>query len=71
MEVLGRREGIAPTHSRPRHYVGISGQCRGLAALYPGGRTPGTHWIGGWVATRAGLDTGARGNVLPVSGIEP
>jgi hypothetical protein len=22
----------------------------------PGERTPGTHWIGGWVDTRAGLD---------------
>jgi hypothetical protein len=26
----------------------------------PGGRTPGTHWIGGWVGPRAGLDAGAR-----------
>jgi hypothetical protein len=25
-----------------------------------GERTPGTHWIGGWVGPRAGLDAGAR-----------
>jgi hypothetical protein len=24
--------------------------------LYPGERIPGTHWIGGWVSLRAGLD---------------
>jgi hypothetical protein len=23
----------------------------------PGERTPGTHWIGGWVSLKAGLDT--------------
>jgi hypothetical protein len=27
------REGIAPTHSRPRHYTGVSGQRRTPAAL--------------------------------------
>jgi hypothetical protein len=26
----------------------------------PGERTPGTHWTGGWVGPRAGLDAGAR-----------
>jgi hypothetical protein len=26
----------------------------------PGERTPGTHWIGGWVGPRAGLDEEAR-----------
>jgi hypothetical protein len=24
--------------------------------ITPGKRTPGTHWIGGWMSTRAGLD---------------
>jgi hypothetical protein len=28
--------------------------------LPPGERTPSTHWIGGWVGPRAGLDAGAR-----------
>jgi hypothetical protein len=30
----------------------------------PGERTPGTHWKGGWVGPRAGLDTGARRKIL-------
>jgi hypothetical protein len=27
-----------------------------LRCLTPGERAPGTHWIGGWVGPRAGLD---------------
>jgi hypothetical protein len=30
----------------------------------PRERTPGTHWIGGWVGLRAGLDAGARRKIL-------
>jgi hypothetical protein len=30
----------------------------------PGERTPGTHFTGGWVGPRAGLQTEARGNIL-------
>jgi hypothetical protein len=30
----------------------------------PRERTPGTHWIGGWVGLRAGLDVGARREIL-------
>jgi hypothetical protein len=38
----------------------------------PGERTPGTHWTGGWVGTRAGLDAGARGKILcPCRGSNP
>jgi len=40
--------------------------------LYARGRAPGTHWIGGWVGPRAGLDAIANrkipappGNVTP------
>jgi hypothetical protein len=36
---------------------GVSGQCHAPAALYPQKTTAGTHWIGGWVSLRAGLDT--------------
>jgi hypothetical protein len=31
-------------------------------ALYPGERAPGTHWIGGWVGPRAGLNAVAKRN---------
>jgi hypothetical protein len=31
------------------------------AVLYPQESTPSTHWIGGWVGLRAGLDTEVRG----------
>jgi hypothetical protein len=30
-------------------------------AFTPGEGTPGTHWTGGWMGPRAGLDTEARG----------
>jgi hypothetical protein len=39
---------------------GMSGRRHASAALYPWERTPSTHWIGGWVSLRAGLDTQAR-----------
>jgi hypothetical protein len=44
--------------------MGVSGQHHTLAMLYPGERTPGTHWIGGWMGPRAGLDAGARRKIL-------
>jgi hypothetical protein len=34
----------------------VSGQLHAPAALPPRERNPGTHWIGGWVGTRAVLD---------------
>jgi hypothetical protein len=40
MEALGGRGGIPPTHSRPRHYMGVSGQHHAPAALYPRGKDP-------------------------------
>jgi hypothetical protein len=37
-----------------------------------GERSPGTHWAGGWVGSRAGPDTEARGKILsPLPRIEP
>jgi hypothetical protein len=52
--------------------MGLSGQLHAMAALYPRGNDHGTHWIGGWVACRAGLDTEARRkNPLPLGAIEP
>jgi hypothetical protein len=42
----------------------------------PGGftpreRAPITHWIGGWVGPRTGLDTGEEKNSQPLLGLEP
>jgi hypothetical protein len=40
MEALEGRGDIAPTHSRPRRYMGVSGQRHAPAALYPWGKGP-------------------------------
>jgi hypothetical protein len=44
--------------------MGMSGQRHAPAALYPRGKNPGTHWIGGWVGPRAGLDAETRRKIL-------
>jgi hypothetical protein len=45
--------------------MGVSGQCHAPAACFtPRERTPGTHWIEGWVGLRAGLGAGARRKIL-------
>jgi hypothetical protein len=46
---------LRSTFSWPRHLLEVSGQLRAPAAL-PAGKVPSTHWIGGWVGPRAGLD---------------
>jgi hypothetical protein len=35
-----------------------------------GERAPGTHWIGGWVDPRAGLDDMEKRKILPLPGLE-
>jgi hypothetical protein len=50
-DVVGGRGCIAPTHSRPRHYMGVSGQRHALAALYSRGKAPRYPLTGGWVAS--------------------
>jgi hypothetical protein len=42
-----------------------------LGRFAPRERAPGTHWTGGWVGSRAGLDTGEEKNSEPLLGIEP
>jgi hypothetical protein len=72
MEALGGRGSIAPTHSRPRHYMGWVISLTTRSRFTPGERTPDAHCTGGWVGPRAGLDTEVRGKILlPLPGIEP
>jgi hypothetical protein len=51
--------------------MGVSDQHYTPAALYHRERTPGTHWTGGWVGPRAGLDAETRRKLLCLSRIEP
>jgi hypothetical protein len=41
-----------------------SGSCPGR--ITPGERSPGTHWIGGWVGPSTGLDDVGRRKILPL-----
>jgi hypothetical protein len=40
------------------------------SASRPGRFTPGTHWIGGWVGPRTGLDGVEMREILTLSGLE-
>jgi hypothetical protein len=68
MEALVGEGGTAPTHSLPRHFMGVSSQRLALPALYPWEKNTGTHCTGDWVGLRAGLDTEARGKILCLCG---
>jgi hypothetical protein len=48
----------------------VSGQLHAMAALPPGERAPGTHWIGGWVDSSAGLDDMEKRKFLTLPGLE-
>jgi hypothetical protein len=72
MEALGGRGGIRlqilDFGSRREWVVSVTHRPR----FSPGEKIPGTHCTGGWVGTRAGLDTEATGEILsPLPGIEP
>jgi hypothetical protein len=41
----------------------VSGQIHVPAALPPGGKAPGTHWIGGWVGPRTFLDAVVKSKI--------
>jgi hypothetical protein len=60
---LGGEELYSSYSSLTSALDGVSRQRHVPAALYPRGRDPGTHWTGGWVGPRAGLDIN-RGKIL-------
>jgi hypothetical protein len=71
LEALGVRGGIAPTHSRPRHEMGVGSQRHAPAALYSRGKDPRYplyRRLGG-PQSRSG-HRGYRKNPLPLPGIE-
>jgi hypothetical protein len=41
-----------------------------LCCFTPGERAPGTHWLGGWVGPRAGLDDVEKRKFLLLPGLE-
>jgi len=46
----------------------VSGQRHVPVALYPRRKDPGTHWTGGWVGPRAGLNTELEENPFATAG---
>jgi hypothetical protein len=46
------------------------GQLHAPVTLPPGTEPPGTHWIGGWVGSRADLDDMEKLKFLPPPGLE-
>jgi hypothetical protein len=62
-----------PTFSWPRHWLEVSGQIDAPASLLlppPREKALGTHWIGGWVGPRAGLDKVEKLKFLILPGVE-
>jgi hypothetical protein len=58
-----RHEGVLGSGGIAPRILNLSARWRCLVSFTPGGftpreRTPGTHWIGGWVGPRVGLDAG-------------
>jgi len=49
----------------------VSGQLNAPAALLPKKQPLVSHWIRGWVDTRAGLDTPEKKRNLPLPEVEP
>jgi hypothetical protein len=50
--------------------AGVSGQHHAPAALPPGERSPGNHWIGGSVDHRVGLDYVEKRKFLTLTGLK-
>jgi hypothetical protein len=60
MQAITGKGSIAPTHSLPWRYMGVSSQRHASAALSPGKNLPGAMGM----SLRAGLDTEAKGKIL-------
>jgi hypothetical protein len=54
----------------PRHKLQGTGQLHVPAALPPGERAPGAHWLGGSVGPRAGMDAVEKRKFLTLPGLE-
>jgi hypothetical protein len=50
--------------------VGDEWSASGPGSFTTGKRASGTHWIGGWVGPRTGLNYVEKGKFLPPSGLE-
>jgi hypothetical protein len=69
---LGERRNSSYSFSTSALGEGEWSASRHGRAFTPGERTPGTHWTGGWVGPRAGLDTEVTGKILcPCRGSNP
>jgi hypothetical protein len=56
-----------------RHFLDLGTSWRSTSRpcrFTPGERAPGTHWIGGWVDLRAGLDDLETRKFLTLQGLE-
>jgi hypothetical protein len=60
-----RHEGVLRSGCIDPHCLDL-GPCR----FTPGERTPGTHWIGGWVDSRTSLDDVENRRFLTLPGLE-
>jgi len=64
--------GIAPHILNLDTVLRVIGQFHAPSAFTPGERAPRTHWIGGWLNPRAGLDAVAKRKIpfSPLSEME-
>jgi hypothetical protein len=70
-----RHEGVWGSWCIDPHFLDLSTSWRWMVSftplpLYPSERAPGTHWIGGWVGPRAGLDYVEKRKFLTLPGLE-
>jgi hypothetical protein len=59
-----------PTFSCPWYLFGGEWSASRPGRFTPGEKAPGTHWIGGWVDPRSGLDNVEKRKFLTIQGLE-